>query len=76
MEKSAETENQEAKNIIAKLAELSEETNMPITQENGQRCFGPPRDWEGAAPAKGICIILCSGLCIESHNIGIRCSVF
>ena len=53
MEKSAEAENEDTKQIIARLSQLSEETNMPVTQENGQRCFGPPRDWEGSVPAKG-----------------------
>lgn len=36
-----------------RLVKLSELTNMPILQENGQRHFGPPPDWEGPPPAKG-----------------------
>ena len=32
---------------------LSEATGMPITQENGQRRFGPPVDHVGDPPPKG-----------------------
>jgi len=29
---------------------LMEQTGYPIRQNNGQRIFGPPPDWEGPAP--------------------------
>jgi hypothetical protein len=34
------------------LKKLSAKTGMPITQENGQRRYGPPPDFKGP-PAKG-----------------------
>jgi len=35
------------------LAELSDKTGMPITQENGQRRYGPPTDYNGPPVQKG-----------------------
>ena len=63
MERIAAAENREAKSIVVQLAKLSEATGMPITQENGQRCYGPPRDSQGFAPAKGICKDTDVGIC-------------
>ena len=53
MERIAAAENREAKNIVIQLTQLSEATGMPITQENGQRCYGPPRESQGFTPPKG-----------------------
>ena len=35
------------------LGELSAKTGMPITQENGQRRYGPPVNYTGPPPQKG-----------------------
>ncbi|XP_042890520.1 probable RNA-binding protein 46 isoform X4 [Penaeus japonicus] len=35
------------------LQELQKRTGFPITQENGQRRYGPPPAWDGLPPPKG-----------------------
>ena len=35
------------------LAKLMERTGYSIVQQNGQRRYGPPPDWEGLPPARG-----------------------
>lgn len=39
--------------LTYKLLDLMEKTGYPIVQQNGQRRFGPPPDWEGAPPPRG-----------------------
>ncbi|ODN03506.1 RNA-binding protein 47 [Orchesella cincta] len=46
LDKEAETSHQA-------LSELAERTGMPITQENGQRCYGPPLDPSIPVPVRG-----------------------
>lgn len=35
------------------IAQLMERTGYSIVQQNGQRRYGPPPDWEGQAPSRG-----------------------
>ena len=35
------------------IARLMERTGYSIVQQNGQRRYGPPPDWEGEAPSRG-----------------------
>lgn len=35
------------------LLDLIEEQKFEVCQENGQRRFGPPRDWDGPRPPRG-----------------------
>ncbi len=37
----------------AALLKLMERTGFPMIQENGQRKYGPPPGWQGAAPQRG-----------------------
>ncbi|CAG7786498.1 unnamed protein product [Allacma fusca] len=53
MEKSIVVVNNEARCIMEKLRKFGEDNGMPISQENGQRCYGPPVDWTGPPPPKG-----------------------
>ncbi|XP_041976025.1 probable RNA-binding protein 46 isoform X2 [Aricia agestis] len=39
--------------LALKLLKLTEKTGYDIVQHNGQRRFGPPRDWTGPPPPKG-----------------------
>lgn len=39
--------------IMFKLLELREKTGYDIAQENGQRKYGPPPNWNGPPPPKG-----------------------
>ncbi|XP_026751323.2 probable RNA-binding protein 46 [Galleria mellonella] len=39
--------------VMTKLLELIQKTGYPIVQQNGQRKFGPPPDWNGPPPPKG-----------------------
>ncbi|CAL8114242.1 unnamed protein product [Orchesella dallaii] len=43
----------EAENCHERLSKLGERTGMPITQENGQRCYGPPLDPNIPVPERG-----------------------
>lgn len=39
--------------LTYKLLDLMEKTGYPIVQQNGQRRFGPPPNWEGPPPPRG-----------------------
>lgn len=38
---------------LSPIAQLMERTGYSIVQQNGQRRYGPPPDWEGEAPSRG-----------------------
>ncbi|XP_063604211.1 probable RNA-binding protein 46 isoform X1 [Penaeus indicus] len=39
--------------VVEALKELQQRTGFPISQENGQRRYGPPPSWDGLPPPKG-----------------------
>lgn len=42
-----------ADNQSSPIARLMERTGYSIVQQNGQRRYGPPPDWDGQAPSRG-----------------------
>ncbi|CAI7998037.1 APOBEC1 complementation factor [Geodia barretti] len=50
---SAESPLGSEKHPSTPIARLMERTGYSIVQQNGQRRYGPPPDWEGEAPSRG-----------------------
>ncbi|KOB67043.1 Uncharacterized protein OBRU01_16450 [Operophtera brumata] len=44
---------EQSKDLTRKLLDLMKESGYPLVQQNGQRKFGPPPDWNGAPPPRG-----------------------
>ena len=42
-----------ADKYLSPIARLKKRTGYSIVQQNGQRRYGPPPDWEGEAPSRG-----------------------
>ncbi len=51
------------------LAQLMERTGCTIVQQNGQRRYGPPGDWEGSPPPRGTEVSSCNTAC-SMRNTG------